>query len=431
MSRARGANVIVNLGMNASSYGNIPSSGFYTVPIAGEIALGEEQNLIPSDLLGLGREPQVADRDAVNNRGRAMVTADARNLGWWLRLLYGPPTTTPGLPAEGSFTLPAQPTADTTIVVNGVTFTFKASGATGAQVNLGSTLADTMENLATVLNASVDTAVDDATYRLNAKRDTLLIRAVALGTGGNAFTLANGTSNAVRSAATLTGGSASGAYNHRFSSGASSLPDAAIEICHPEVPACFMNFGVMADTAEVTGQRGGLLNFNIGLIAQGENDATGSSGAGSPTELVVKRFSQFSGKVIRPSTGLPPGDIESFRFQYSNGLDVVDLIREDGRISGADPGAVSAGIELQTRFKGTSMDALSRAGTPINLRMAWENSVAERLQMDILQAYLPRPQRVIQGPGAVKATYRLLAAEHPSLGRSVDITLVNDVSSYA
>ena len=108
--------------------------------------------------------------------------------------------------ASGRFTFSAQPSANGVIAVNGVNYTFVASGATGAQVNIGADLAATLVALAAALNASANALLTVATYYATAT--TLEIVYDTAGVAGNAFTTAtgSGTHNATALAATLLGG---------------------------------------------------------------------------------------------------------------------------------------------------------------------------------------------------------------------------------
>lgn len=106
--------------------------------------------------------------------------------------------------ATGTITFAANPSADATITLNGTAWTFKASGATGNQVNIGATLAATLAALVVALNASSETQTVKCTYWANAT--VLTIRHKTGGTSGNSFTLA--ASVATPSGATLSGGAA-------------------------------------------------------------------------------------------------------------------------------------------------------------------------------------------------------------------------------
>lgn len=108
-----------------------------------------------------------------------------------------------GTVATGTIVFADNPTADDTITINGVVFTFVASGATGNEINIDISLALTLDNVVTVLEGSVDPAVALATYTENGV-DTLTITYDSYGVVGNSFTLA--ASADTPSGATLTGG---------------------------------------------------------------------------------------------------------------------------------------------------------------------------------------------------------------------------------
>ncbi len=106
--------------------------------------------------------------------------------------------------ASGFIDFSGQPSPNDTITINGVVFTFKASGATGNEVDIGVDLAATLTATAAVLNASVNGSVSVATYsavtgRLKVLHDTA-------GAAGNAFTLAKSGTNMTVTGSTLSGG---------------------------------------------------------------------------------------------------------------------------------------------------------------------------------------------------------------------------------
>jgi len=428
MARARGANAVMALAFE-SAYGTPPGSGFKRVPFV-SAALGEQQNLIESDLLGYGRDPQQPARDVINNDGDVVVPLDLRNFGYWLKLLLGAPATTQGTAASGSFTFDAQPANNSTISIGGADWTFVSSAPSGDESLIGATLLETLTNAVIGLNKSATAALVAQTYSLNLAGNAIIVTSDTIGIGGNSVALDASTapdSNATASGATLAGGSASGPYNHVFTSGALSLPSAAIEIGMPDVPSYGMNFGAMADKLSIQLQRSGLLNGTISVIAQGET-RNGASGAGSPTEQAIERFTQFTGQIRRD--GVPLGNVVSGQFSYANGLDKVEVIRPDGRIAGADPAMLAVTGQVGVRFADTSLLDLAVAGTPIELVFEWSIAAGKLLRFTVHNVNLPKPKLPITGPAGVQATFDWQASEHPVLAKTCTATLVNDLSAY-
>ncbi|PWT71217.1 MAG: hypothetical protein C5B60_11175 [Chloroflexi bacterium] len=123
-----------------------------------------------------------------------------------------------GTAATGSVAFTSQPNAGNTLTIQGTVVTFVASGATGAQVNIGPTLGDTIRNLVTMLNASADVNLVLMSYAgyppspggapQGSGMNTLQIAVKAVGVAGNAYTLATNVPGATLSGATLSGGSA-------------------------------------------------------------------------------------------------------------------------------------------------------------------------------------------------------------------------------
>jgi len=115
--------------------------------------------------------------------------------------------TFPCAQASGTATFSGNPTANDTLTLNGTAITFVASGATGNQVNIGTTLAATLANLLAFAAASADAQLVKFSYGVSGS--VFNIYAAAAGTAGNALTLAKSSTAITLSAATLTGGSAS------------------------------------------------------------------------------------------------------------------------------------------------------------------------------------------------------------------------------
>lgn len=125
--------------------------------------------------------------------------------------------------ATGTLTLVANPTANDTVTIGGVTYTFKATvGATANEVLIGASASGSLDNLIAAINGgsgsgtlygSSTVAHTSATAAAGAG-DTMTVTALAYGAGGNSIatteTFANGGN--VFAAATLTGGASSGAF---------------------------------------------------------------------------------------------------------------------------------------------------------------------------------------------------------------------------
>lgn len=430
MARARGANALMALAFE-TTYGVAPASNFFQMPFAND-DLGDEQGLVASDLLGYGRDPLAPALDVIKNEGTIGVPVDLRNFGQWLKLHFGAPTTTAGLAPTGSYTFSAQPTTGSKITIGGTDVSFVTSGATGNQINLGATLLDTLTSLVIFLNSSADANLSAASYTLDIAGNKVNIEHKTIGTAGNSFTITAGTTpapNATASGATLAGGAATGAYNHVFASGLLVLPSASIEVGNPDVPSYGMNVGVVSDKIAINLQRSGLLNATISYIAQGESARTTTTGAGTPTALPFTRFSQFIGQVTR--AGVPLGDLVSGNFTVANNYDKIEVIRQDGKIAGADPGQSSYTGQAVVRFKDVILRTLATNGTPIDLTYSWRISQTQRLSFVFHEVYLPRPNMSRTGPGGIQETYEWQGARNAAKGRACTVTLVNDVTTYA
>ena len=415
MARARGANAVMAAVFEAT-YGVTPGTGFRKLPFV-SANLGEEQSLIESDLLGYGRDPLTPAYDVVSNESDIVVPMDHRNIGFWLKGLFGNPTTVATVAARGSLTLLANLIANDTVTVDGVVYTAVASGATGQQFNIGANAAATATAMAAIINPSANVAAvaTGAVVNLTAK---------ALGLAGNARALAtNAAARITLSGATLTGG----ANGHTFVSGTQNLPSMSIEVGLPDVPFFGMNFGARANSLSIQAQRSGLLSATVNVIAQGEAAAV-TTGAGTPTALDVERFSQFQGSITR--NGAVLGNIVSAELMYSNNLEKIEVIRSDGRIADIDPGIVKCSGNLNARFQDTSLLDQATARTPCEIAFGWAIDASRSLLFTAHRVFLPRGNRQIQGPGGIQTPFAWQAALDPVLNKTCTVVLTNDVASY-
>jgi len=410
--------------LKESTYGTAPTGDYEKLSFFSS-AIGAEQPLINDALLGQGREPRTPFRDIIKSEGDIAIAVEPRDIGRWLQFLMGP-STDASVNATGSIAFTANPSAGNTITLNGILWTFVASGATGNETNIAGSLSATMTQLASDLNASVNASLTVATY--SAASPDLNISYDTAGPAGNAYTLASGNINATPSGATLSGGG----YTHTYISGAAALPSFTAEVGHLNVPAYFVNSGCMLDSMALDFQRSGAAKATLKVMAQGETLNT-TSGGGTPTTRTYKPFSQFNGLIQRNGTNL--ADVVSAKCTYANGLQEVKTVRNDALIEGIDPTNITATGSIDLRFADTLLfnDAIN--GNAITLELAYQFQGLDgnnfSLAWTFHSVFLPRPKMQISGPGGVQATFNWQAAYDDSLGKSVTVVLKNDVSSYA
>jgi hypothetical protein len=401
MARAIGARSQLALAFETVT-GIAPVSGFRQVPFVSS-GLGADQPLLESEVLGFGRDPQVPVRDAITVDGDVSIPMDAENMGLWLKATFGQPTPANTVAASGSITFDTIPVAGSTITMNGTVFTFVASGATGNQANIGVSVNATLQNMQTILSASVIPGVSAATYTRNPTQ--ILIAHNTLGLAGNAYTLAaSGTSGGTVSAPTLT----NGAVAQTYASGSFVLPTLALELQMPEVPRFSMYTGCAVDEITWEMKRKGLLTANVKLIGQKESPATASA-AGVLTALNQVRFGNFNGAVQR--NGVALANILSAKLTYKNNLEPIDAIRNDGNIEGVDPSMAMLSGSFVARFDSNLLFDQAIAATPCSLTFVLQNGPGNALTLTAHEVYLPRPRVSIDGPQGIQATFDWVAAK--------------------
>ncbi len=306
-----------------STYGTAPDGsggGVYSLMSFKESSLGAERPLGYDPLLGQGRDAADPFYEAINDDGEISVPLDLRALGFWLKCLFGAPTTTD-----------------------------------------------------------------------------------------------NG----------------DGTYDHVFVSGGV-LPSLALEVGHTglTVPKFFRHVGAKLDTIGFDMARTGPANASISMVAQGETEeATAADGA--PLTYALKRFNQGSGSIKVGGSQL--ANVTGGRFGFSNNLERVETIREDGKIDGADETEATAEGSVDVRFStdSTITDAVA-AETPVAMQYKYTIPGVEgyNFTLDLPRVFFPKKKNDIRGPGGIQASYDWRAANDPTEGYLLQATLKNDVASY-
>lgn len=313
MARAYGWNSKLLIA-EESTYGTLSDGKYTQVPFASS-TIDSEQGLISSNVLGLGRDPTTPFQDVINVGGELAVPVDLRNIGIWLKAIFGTPTT-----AED----------------------------------------------------------------------------------GSAFT-------------------------HTFESGKVSLPSYTLEVGLPEVPEFIRFLGVKADSIAFNFARSGEAQVTVSLLAQGET-ASNTTIAASPDVLSYTRFSQFQGFIKSESKAL--ANITSASVTYSNNLEKIETIRNDGKVEAIDLGVASLSGSISVRYGDNALMDKARAGTPVDLELGYQISETQKLVLTCHEVYLPKPKRSVNGPGGVECSYDFQGAKEPTLGKMITVSLVNDVEAY-
>ena len=421
--RAYGADATLKV-CRETSYGVAPLSGYRSLDFK-STDLSSEQPLGDDPLLGRGRNAQDPYRGLITDEGKIEIPLDLRGSGFWLTGLFGDAVTVQ-TKAAGHIAFAGQPLANSTITLNGVTWTFVTGTPVGNQTQIGVSLDATLTALAADLNGSADAQVSKCTYTANTADDRLEILIDTAGTTGNTFTLAaSANSGGTASATTLTGGG----YQHEWLSGGDDIPSFTFEIGHPKLitPVFFRHLGtVMESLAFEMGQEGPA-NGTVQLVAQGEERAVSTIDA-TPDAFTLKRFSQGRGFIQRG--GVPLAGVTSGNLNFSNNLERVRVIRDDGKIEAAEPTFASCQGAMTVRFDGATLVAEAANGEPVALEYGFSMAEGWSLTFELFRLFLPKPKYAVSGPGGVEASFDWRAAYDEANATMLRARLLNDVASY-
>ena len=225
-------------------------------------------------------------------------------------------------------------------------------------------------------------------------------------------------------------------YHHTFNSGEVSLPSLSLELGMPEIPEFPLFTGVRANSMAFNFQRSGEAQATVNLIGQGETRQTKTKDT-TPHEASYTRFSQFQGsikvvrhEVTRHEGASPLGNVTSASLTYSNNLEKIETIRDDGKIEGVDPGVASLTGNLAIRYADNTLMDTARSGEPIDLELAYIIDSSRQLIIQCHEVYLPKPKRSISGPNGIEASYDFQGAFNAAHGNMVTVTLTNDLEGY-
>lgn len=420
-ARAYGADATLKACREAG-YGVAPLTGYRSLDFK-STDLSAAQPLGEDPLLGRGRNAQDPYRGLVTDEGQIEIPLDLRGTGFWLTGLFGDPVST-AVSATGTITFAANPAAGDTITLNGTVWTFVAGTPGASETAIQGTATQTVDQLVADLEASADAEVAKCSYARPTGTQTLAITFDVAGPAGNSFTLA--ASAATVSGPRLTGGG----HAHAWESGADDISSYTFEIGHPRLttPVFFRHLGTVMESLNLEMGQEGPANARLQLVAQGEDSASATIDT-EPAAFSLRRFSQGRGFIRRGGAAL--AGVTGGSLTFSNNLERVRVIREDGRIEAADPTFASAEGAMSVRFDGATLVAEAANGDPVALDYGFTFPDGYALRFELPRVFLPKPKYAVSGPGGVEASFDWRAAFDDSAGTMLRAHLLNDVTSYA
>jgi hypothetical protein len=171
----------------------------------------------------------------------------------------------------------------------------------------------------------------------------------------------------------------------------------------------------------------GPANATLQLVAQGEEEASATIDA-APQPFAFKRFSQGRGFIRRG--GSPLAGVTGGSLSFSNNLERVRTIRDDGRIEAAEPTLATCTGGISLRFDGATLLAEAATARRWPSRTASPCPRAGRSASNSPVVFLPKPKYAISGPGGVEASFDWRAAYDEASGTMLRVRLLNDVAGY-
>ncbi len=172
-------------------------------------------------------------------------------------------------------------------------------------------------------------------------------------------------------------------------------------------PVFFRHLGTVAESLAFEMGQEGPANARLQLVAQGEETASATADA-TPDSFALKRFSQGRGFIRRG--GAPLAGVTGGNLTFSNNLERVRVIREDGKIQAADPTFASAQGQLTVRFDGQTLVSEASDGEPVALDYGFSMVEGWELKLELFRVFLPKPKYSVSGPGGVEASFDWRAA---------------------
>jgi hypothetical protein len=218
-------------------------------------------------------------------------------------------------------------------------------------------------------------------------------------------------------------------FTHTYKAGATvaNMPSSSIEVAYPEVPHFDILTGVKADTMEMEFSPTGAATASFGVVGRGSAINT-TSGAGTPVSFTYAPFSRNMGAITRAGSAL--GNVTAATIRMTNNHDVVETIRNDLVIEGADPTLYAVTGQITVRFADTALITQARDNTAAAIELSYTLNANRSLTLRMANVVLSLAKTPIEGPGGVQAAFDFQAFFDATDATALVATLRNGTSAY-
>ena len=117
-------------------------------------------------------------------------------------------------------------------------------------------------------------------------------------------------------------------------------------------------------------------------------------------------------------------NITSASATYSNNLEKIETIRNDGKVEAIDVGVASLSGSISVRYGDNDLMNKARTGVPVDLEFGYELSETQKITIICHEVYLPKPKRSISGPGGIECSYDFQGSKEQTLGKMMTVILI-------